>query len=572
MKKIVNLILLFISTSLFACSTDDTSTETQQSNSSAKSSSSSSSDSSGTTPVTGDISSQWKYDSSSDTYYIVGIVYCDNPADESYEQMGIYVPGAYMDATKNSDGTYTCTINSSGTVNGYTASTAPIVIPVNTAGYKAMSAPTGFSSKVTSYTKKGFVYLHAGCRGKESSAPSAVTDLKAAVRYFRYLAAAGTVPGCTDRIFSFGHSGGGAQSAIFGTTGNSSLYNAYLEGIGAKMDYKDDIMGSMCWCPITNLDQANGAYEWNMGQSRSGLSDTDLNISKALAAKFAEYINAIGFKHPTTGETLTLSATSDGYYQSGSYYKYIIEVINDAVTRYNQYNGANVSTYDASDETALATFAKDYKNTTKGLGAFDAYDGESRTSAGNLLFDPKGVWSHFDKYLAEVVAQYAPEYKSAFDADLAQVDKYGNDLDTRLGMYTPLFYLMNNSTYYAKGGSNASDVASYWRIRTGIKQGDTSLCTEVNLALGLLSCGKNVDFETIWNQGHTQAEDSGDANDNFIEWVEQCCQQASARINEIPSSSQTSAGIYSLSGQQLSERPTKGFYIENGMKKIATFR
>ncbi len=57
---------------------------------------------------------QWKYDSASDTYYIVGIVYCDNPADESYEQMGIYVPGAYMNATSNGGSTYTCTINSNG--------------------------------------------------------------------------------------------------------------------------------------------------------------------------------------------------------------------------------------------------------------------------------------------------------------------------------------------------------------------------------------------------------------------------------------------------------------------------
>ncbi len=68
----------------------------------------------------------WKYDSSSDTYYVVGIVYCDNPADQSYEQMGIYVPSAYL--TKNSNGSYG--INSSGTCNGFTAATAPIFIMV----------------------------------------------------------------------------------------------------------------------------------------------------------------------------------------------------------------------------------------------------------------------------------------------------------------------------------------------------------------------------------------------------------------------------------------------------------
>jgi len=281
----------------------------------------------------------------------------------------------------------------------------------------------------------------------------------------------------------------------------------------------------MCWCPITNLDMANGAYEWNMGKTRSNLSDTDLNISKALSRVYAEYVNTIGFVHPSTGEKLELKATSDGYYQSGSYYEYVIEVINDAVSRYNKYNGANIEQYGTTDAGALGSFAGKYKKATKSMAAFDAYDGVSRTSAANLLFDPAGVWSHYDKYLAGIVAEYAPEYKSAFDEDLALVDGCGNDLDTRLAMYTPLYYLIDNDTYYA-GGAGSSTVASHWRIRSGIEQGDTALCTEINLALGLLKSGiKDVDFATVWGQGHTQAEDSGSGSSNFIAWVENCCGQ-----------------------------------------------
>jgi len=191
---------------------------------------------------------------------------------------------------------------------------------------------------------------------------------------------------------------------------------------------------------------------------------------------------------------------------------------------YNQYENASVSTYSSSDASSLSAFAKSYKKATKGLAAFDAYDGVSRTSAANLLFDPEGKWAHYDKFLAEIVAEYVPEYKSAFDSDLALVDSYGNNLETRLAMYTPLFYILNNSTYYTGGGKGSSTVAKHWRIRSGIEQGDTPLCTEVNLALGLLKSGiTDVDFETIWNQGHTQAEDSGSGSSNFIEWVEKCC-------------------------------------------------
>jgi hypothetical protein len=28
----------------------------------------------------------------------------------------------------------------------------------------------------------------------------------------------------------------------------------------------DSVTGTMAWCPITSLDYANEAYEWNMGQ------------------------------------------------------------------------------------------------------------------------------------------------------------------------------------------------------------------------------------------------------------------------------------------------------------------
>lgn len=511
---------------------------------------------------------EWKYDSSSDTYYVTGIVYCDNPADRNYETMGIYVPSAYL--TKNQDGTWS--INASATCNGYTAATAPIVMPVNTAGYKAQSPPTGFTKNATSYTGKGFIYLFAGCRGKDASAPSAVTDLKSAIKYYRYLSAQGAVPGDSEQIYAFGHSGGGAQTAILGACGNSALYDDYLSALGAKTGYRDDIAGAMCWCPITNLDLGSEGYEWNMGLTRSGLSATDQDISKALAAAFADYINALGLKHPTTGEKLTLAATSDGYYQSGTYYEYVMEVINEAVNRYNRYNNASISAYSTTDASALSAFAKDNKSATKGLGAFDNYT-KSRTSAGNQLFDPDGEFAHFDKRLAEIVGIYAPQYKSDFDADLTMVDQFGKDLDTRIAMYTPMYYLLSNNTYYPGGGAGSSTVAPHWRIRTGIKQGDTSLCTEINLALALQAYGiTDVDFETIWGQGHAQAEDEGDATDNFIEWVEQRVAASTTGIESIGQSDnltigQTDDSYYTLDGRRVIN-PAKGLYIHHGKKVV----
>ena len=81
-------------------------------------------------------------------------------------------------------------------------------------------------------------------------------------------------------------------------------------------------------------------------------------------------------------------------------------------------------------------------------------------------------------------------------------------------MYNPMYYI---HSYY--DGYQSSDVADYFRINTGITQGDTSSVVEMNLFLALTNYGKNVAFTTVWNQGHTEAERSGDAEDNFISWI-----------------------------------------------------
>jgi hypothetical protein len=67
-----------------------------------------------------------------------------------------------------------------------------------------------------------------------------------------------------------------------------------------------------------------------------------------------------------------------------------------------------------------------------------------------------------------------------------------------------------------------ANVAQYWRIRTGIAQGDTALSTEMNLTLALENYGREVDFETVWGAGHTMAERTGNSTENFIEWVNEC--------------------------------------------------
>ena len=63
--------------------------------------------------------SKWLYNSDDNVYYQTGVQYCEKPEDISYETLAIFVPGDYFSAIDNGNGTYTCEINSNGTVNGY---------------------------------------------------------------------------------------------------------------------------------------------------------------------------------------------------------------------------------------------------------------------------------------------------------------------------------------------------------------------------------------------------------------------------------------------------------------------
>ena len=552
---------------------------------------------------------KWLYHSADDIYDQAGILYCADPADADYETLAVFVPGAYMNATDNGDGTYTCEIDESSSINGYTALTAPIVMPINTPGYSAQSPLTEYTS-VTEYMNAGFVYVHAGCRGRDAGAPAGVTDLKAAVRYIRYCDA--EVPGDAERIFTFGMSGGGAQSAVMGATGDSDLYEPYLTAIGAVQGVSDAVLGSMCWCPITNLDTADEAYEWMMGSTRTNLSEEEQAISDQLAQAFAQYINAAGITD-SHGNVLTLEESETGIYQAGTYYDYMKAVIEESLNHFladttfpydasasssggregrpdggerptgekpdgapgdgrmpsgeamdgafagentdgvsfedidaierNDAASSGVSlsgtyetaqdyidalnangtwvNYDSSTNTVtitdIASFVQNLKTASKNLGAFDQLDAGQGE---NTLFGyGDGNGAHFDSVLAQILEDLGSAYAESYAEDLAKTDSAGNTAAVRLNMYTPLYYLLESSEGYG-----TSTVAQYWRIRTGISQGDCALATEMNLALALDSnpSVSSVDFETVWGQGHTQAEREGTATENFVSWVETC--------------------------------------------------
>ena len=527
----------------------------------------------------------WQYDEINDIYWQVGVVYVANPASLDYETLGIYVPGAYLEASANGDGTYTASVKSDAQVGQFTAATAPYILPVNTPGYNASQAPTWLADGIASYTQAGMIYLQPGIRGRDNTtdsqgqevvggAPWGVTDLKAAIRYVRYNK--DVLPGDTDKIVSFGHSGGGAQSAILGASGDSTLYNPYLEALGAAMKDKegnpisDAPYGTMTWSPITSLDYADAAYEWNLGQFADSNTRAEGTFTQALsqdlAKEYANYINQLGLKHE--GQALTLTESSDGIYTQGSYATYLEGVVNQSLNNFladtsfpYTSDGASPGgstesvtyetaqayidslnaeaqwvTYDAAANRAkissLADFAKYVKTASKSVPAFDALD---RSLAENAVFGVADANElHFDQLVARLLKNNQAKYESLtdwnsqyvtdFESDLAKTDSLGKTIAERQDLYNPMFYLTS-----AYSGYQTSKPAPHWRIRSGLSQGDTALTVETNLALALENQAngavKSVDFATVWGQGNTTAERTGHASANFIQWVQEIVAQ-----------------------------------------------
>lgn len=527
----------------------------------------------------------WQYDEINDIYWQVGVVYVANPTSLDYETLGIYVPGAYLEATANGDGTYTASVKSDAQVGQFTAATAPYVLPVNTPGFNASQAPTWLADGIANYTQAGMIYLQPGIRGRDNTtdsqgqeivggAPWGVTDLKAAIRYVRYNK--DVLPGDTDKIVSFGHSGGGAQSAVLGASGDSTLYNSYLEALGAAMKDKegnpisDAPYGTMTWSPITSLDYADAAYEWNLGQFADSNTRAEGTFTQALsqdlAKEYANYINQLGLKHE--GQALTLTESSEGIYTQGSYATYLEEVVNQSLNNFladtsfpytsdgagpggstesvtyetaqayiDSLNAeAQWVTYDAATNTAkissLADFAKYVKTASKSVPAFDALD---RSLAENAVFGVADANElHFDQLVARLLKNNQAKYESLidwnsqyvtdFESDLVKTDSLGKTIAERQDLYNPMFYLTS-----AYSGYQTSKPAPHWRIRSGLSQGDTALTVETNLALALENQAngavKSVDFATVWGQGNTTAERTGHASTNFIQWVQEIVAQ-----------------------------------------------
>jgi hypothetical protein len=460
------------------------------------------------------------------------LYFVTNVEDSTYQYMNVFVPEG---ATQQS----------------------PIFLRTYVGGYMESEAGEPQAADASGRAlAEGYVLAIPGSRGRQATvtkgkttiytgrAPKALLDLKAAIRYLRHFDK--TMLGNAERIITDGTSAGGAMSALMGATGDNPAYDKYLKAMGAA-DERDDVFASVCYCPITDLDHADMAYEWLYGgtDSRKALSADKQQLTKELAAQFPDYVNSLGLKK-ADGTSLN----------SSNYLDYIKQIIIRSAQEAKD-AGANIPDTIGFSFSSEASFRAPINGgMAKGpmgrrpMGKMPKdmkmlkdkkMPGGMRPMGmpGGMRMGGKQVGEYLTdldmaKYLNYVVTTQPLKGVPAFDSykvDGAEASgengEFGNDrgsdanftewaaakAGTTLSNEVKENARLLNPMYFI--GDSQTTVAPHWYIRHGARDRDTAFPIAINLATKLQNSGKEVNFKLPWNRPH-----SGDyALNELFEWI-----------------------------------------------------
>lgn len=485
------------------------------------------------------------------------VVYTAKPASVASESMSIFIPEAYF--TKG------------GTVNGYTAKTAPIFLPNGVGGYMPGDSKepsdsdrmSGGANASLVALSKGYVVAAPAVRGRTTvgddgktyvgKAPALLVDYKAAVRYLRHnrhrLPA-----GNTDRIISDGTSAGGALSALLGATGNSKEYDAELRAIGAAHE-RDDIFAAMAYCPITDLDHADMAYEWmfngvNEAYQHSAPMSPLLPLkagSMPGALKVGDAVVPLGPGPVVQGDSAAADRSDNAPVEDSSAVEMtqaervasdqlkalFPDYVNSLGLKDRQGRALTL------DEDGTGSFA-DYIKSVYAASAQSALDAGEDLSALDWLTIENGMVKDVDlaKYAAWATRLKAAPAFDKFDRSAPENDEFGTtdntprhftgfsltrDKEAGATMATWDDVRRMNPMYFI--GQQGVTIAPHWRIRHGAKDRDTSMAVPALLALKLQDSGYEVDFASPWGKGHAGDYDLAE----LFDWADGICKAADTR-------------------------------------------
>jgi hypothetical protein len=437
------------------------------------------------------------------------IVYVSKPVDKEYQSMNIFAPSTYFEG---------------GSINGYNIRTAPVFMPNTVGGYMSgvldepgymKFGPKALNS-IFKALQHGYVVAAPSIRGRVlkgaedtyiGKAPGCIIDYKAAVRFLHYFSE--KLPGDQNKIITNGTSAGGALSSLMGATGNHKDYELYMEEIGA-LKAKDNIFAASCYCPITNLDHADMAYEWQfsgiydyhrkkmqMGEGGrpiftpvdGNMMTEEIQISIDEEQLFPAYVESLKLKKPD-GELLSLNENGEGSFKEAvkdvllkSAQKALDEGIDLTDKKWLIVDNGKAESVDFSGWAADITRMKNAP----------AFDGVNLDTPENNLFGSEIINDrHFTEY--------------SFNHSRVAGEKAEQHV---IKLMNPMNYVSNEGAVKAK----------YWRIRHGECDRDTSLAISMILAYSLMENGAEVDYYSPWNTPH-----SGDYDlEDLFGWIDEIC-------------------------------------------------
>ena len=461
------------------------------------------------------------------------------------QRISIYVPeGATADSP-----IVLCVNNSGWMANGYSARTKVSKDdPENPMEYLSNDD----NDKVGAILSRNFVLVSYGCRSRNNEAvdgvydghsPAVITDTKAVIRYLRHNA--DKLPaGNTDRIVITGTSGGGALSTVIAASGNSSDYFESLYAIGAAgveqdadgaytSTLDDSIFAVIAYCPITDLPNADAAYEWTYMDSRAALEGLDFNtdpekdaiinysldagtvnpeVSAYLAGLYAEYVDGLGLALDD-GTPLTSENLKDAI--AGLMEAEIAESVEEIGIEQMQADLDAMKSGDYADWLVLNEDGSYTYDVDRHLTAV-AHNNKLKVVC---AFSNKGLpWAatNEDSLFGTPDVEYSAFEAWSWDNDSVEGNGCGLDdtgltwaeyMETEEGQALALQMRMTNAVAYLNdrdGGDAAGAKAANWYVRYGMIDRDSSFAVETILRYSIMGNAdiENASFEFAWLQPH----------------------------------------------------------------------
>ena len=396
--------------------------------------------------------------------------------------------------------------------------------------------------------KRGFVVVSYGARSRGNGAtdgkflghsPATATDTKAAIRYLRankkFLKSIDT-----DKIVVNGTSGGGAMTALIAASGNSPDFFEYLYEIGAAGISKsgdifvsdpeigDNIFATMSYCPITDLGNADAAYEFTYNETRKKLFEENnleykaaskediIRRSDLLKARYADYVDGLKLFRKD-GSPLTSENLNEEIIRLMK--NEIEESISEIGIEKMKADIKN-SKYNNSDWLILnddGTFEYDFEKhkyfvaMNQKLKIAPAFSNSGlyepqQQNEDNLFGTLEQPYSPFEfiSWNEDTVKNSVGKDDTGLDWDDFMKTPEGQALAMQIKMTCPFDYLTRDKNV---------DTAPNWYVRWGMKDRDSSFALETVFYHELLnSTGvKNLNFEFAWLYPHSGNYDAKEA-------------------------------------------------------------